>query len=447
MTADETGFMRLAIDKSKLCRSEEGRISPLVGAVVTKDGHLIESAYRGELAPGDHAEFTLLEKKLPKEMLNGSTVYTTLEPCTSRNHPKVPCADRLIERGVARVVIGMLDPNPNIRGKGQLRLRSAKIATAFFPPDLMSECEELNRDFIRAQQQSEVAADLDPSHIAANVSRPLDRWYVGLNSIYWNRNYYRDAGAIFSHLVEVIGGLSLLASSKHKTGVDPEAHVAKAVAWWLALCGKLGVRSVSDMLWDKFPSVCPYCQKEQHDSYICAERKAAHRGPPWDQLKAIGKDRQRPSRLGDWQTMFARIYPVQQTEGYGSSFARLAEELGELSEAVRVFPTEPGYFLSEAADVFAWLMHVQNIVEFKNSRFRDMGRAIELSFAHAYPDGCRDCGRKICACPPILSSTIGRIAHEVPSDRASYDSNGRFITPDKASRMFQLGAEQGYNPG
>jgi NTP pyrophosphatase (non-canonical NTP hydrolase) len=340
-------------------------------------------------------------------------------------------------------VIGTLDPNPDIRGLGILALRQANIAVEFFPDVLTTQLEELNRDFFRLQRAGTAPPLLTTEFLRAASRRTLDQWYVSLNSTYFHRNFDRRPSDICLHLIEVIGGLSLLASEKTKPGVDNEAQVPKALAWWLSLCGKVGVRSVEAMLWDKFPRMCPYCQQSQHHQEDCAEKKAAQPGPPWGVLATLGQKSDRPTSLGGWQRMLNDIYPVNQGDTYGPAFARLYEELAELAEAVRVFPSVPGYFLSEAADVFAWLMKVQNIIDEKAGRRKEQrGRMIEESFAKAYPDSCNDCGRRVCSCPPILASTIGRIAHEVPVGRGSYEPTGRFMTPDKGAEMFGPGKRQ-----
>jgi len=80
------------------------------------------------------------------------------------NHPKVPCAIRLAERKVGRV-IGMLDPDDRISGRGQRALRKAGIATDLFPHDLMGEVEELNRDFVRDREFVKSALHTEDSRL------------------------------------------------------------------------------------------------------------------------------------------------------------------------------------------------------------------------------------------------------------------------------------------
>lgn len=141
--------MSLAVEASRNCVTEPGKTkpSPLVGAVIIKDDEILAVAYRGEFAPGDHAEFTALEKKLADIDLTGATLYTTLEPCTERGEGKTECAQRIIDRGIAHVVIGTLDPNPDVCGVGELRLRKAKVTIGRFIPEYMEEIEIINKEF------------------------------------------------------------------------------------------------------------------------------------------------------------------------------------------------------------------------------------------------------------------------------------------------------------
>jgi pyrimidine deaminase RibD-like protein len=138
-----------ATDASCNCVTEDDKKepTPMVGAALVKDGKILEVAYRGELGQGDHAEFTLLEKNLKDVDVTGATLYTTLEPCTIRNPGKTPCVDWIINHGIAKVFIGMLDPNPEVCGLGQLKLRKARILVSHFEHDLVERIEDLNKKF------------------------------------------------------------------------------------------------------------------------------------------------------------------------------------------------------------------------------------------------------------------------------------------------------------
>lgn len=148
-----TGITR-AIEAAGKCVSEDDKIHPKVGAVIIKEGEIVCEAYRGENKPGDHAEYTALIDKCEGNDLTGATMITTLEPCTSRRHgrdAKKPCALHIIDSGIRKVIIGMPDPNPEIRGKGILYLLNKKVEVELFPSKYQEQARELNRDFWEEQ--------------------------------------------------------------------------------------------------------------------------------------------------------------------------------------------------------------------------------------------------------------------------------------------------------
>lgn len=146
-------FVRKSVELARQSKAEDDRVHPKVGVVVVKNGTELESGCRGETGKGDHAEYGVMEKKIGDDHpLVGATVYTTLEPCTTRKHPKVPCAERLVERRVARVFIGMLDPNPEIRGNGVQQLQKGGIEVQLYEKKYADLVLEMNREFTRDQE-------------------------------------------------------------------------------------------------------------------------------------------------------------------------------------------------------------------------------------------------------------------------------------------------------
>jgi len=127
-------------------------------------------AHRGEMGNDEHAEFVALERKPNNQVIANAPVYTTLEPCNQRNPPKIACAARLPERRVKRVVIGMMDPDR--RGRGYDALRDAGIEVELFPPALIAEIEELNREYRPSRRGTTVS----PSQLPTALS-PIELKY------------------------------------------------------------------------------------------------------------------------------------------------------------------------------------------------------------------------------------------------------------------------------
>jgi len=101
--------------------------NPMVGCVIVKDGRVIGEGYHQKYG-GPHAEPNALASCT--EDPRGATAYVTLEPCCHTNKKTPPCTPLLIGAGIKRVVIGAVDPNPPVNGRGWSQLRSASIEVA-----------------------------------------------------------------------------------------------------------------------------------------------------------------------------------------------------------------------------------------------------------------------------------------------------------------------------
>ncbi len=121
---DDARFMERALE---LARRAEGSVSPRppVGAVVVSpEGEIVGEGYTRR-KPGPHAEGEALEQA--GDRARGGTVYVTLEPCNIATSKPASCADLLIAAGVGRVVASIVDPCPDVDGRGLALLREAGI--------------------------------------------------------------------------------------------------------------------------------------------------------------------------------------------------------------------------------------------------------------------------------------------------------------------------------
>jgi diaminohydroxyphosphoribosylaminopyrimidine deaminase / 5-amino-6-(5-phosphoribosylamino)uracil reductase len=135
-------FMQRALELASLGR---GNVSPnpMVGCVIVYENTIIGEGYH-QKAGGPHAEVWAVESVKTPELLPESTVYVTLEPCA--HHGKTPpCADMLVRLGVKKVVVGAVDTNPLVGGKGIRKLQDAGIEVE--TGVMETECRDLNKRF------------------------------------------------------------------------------------------------------------------------------------------------------------------------------------------------------------------------------------------------------------------------------------------------------------
>ena len=170
-------YMSCALDLA--ARGTECSPNPRVGCVLVRGGEIVGRGWHQKYG-GPHAEVNAVRDA--GEAARGATAYVTLEPC-SHYGKTPPCADLLIERGVARVVAGMRDPNPKVDGGGFAKLEKAGIKVE--SGVLEEECRWMNRGFIQRMTHGrpwvtlKIAASLDGKIALENGE---SKWITGPES-------------------------------------------------------------------------------------------------------------------------------------------------------------------------------------------------------------------------------------------------------------------------
>jgi diaminohydroxyphosphoribosylaminopyrimidine deaminase/5-amino-6-(5-phosphoribosylamino)uracil reductase len=135
-------YMKQAL---RLARRGLGKTSPnpMVGAIIVKSNRIVGKGYHHYFG-GKHAEVNALENA--REDVNGATMYVNLEPCC--HHGKTPpCVDAIIQNNIAEVIVGTLDPHPEMRGKSLKILNRHCIKTRVGV--LEEECRSLNEVYLK----------------------------------------------------------------------------------------------------------------------------------------------------------------------------------------------------------------------------------------------------------------------------------------------------------
>lgn len=117
--------------------------NPLVGSVIVHNNRLIGEGWHYK-AGQPHAEVNAVNSVENQELLKEATIYVSLEPC-SHYGKTPPCADLIVESGIKKVVVGSLDPNPKVAGRGIKRLMEAGCDVVVGVSE--KECDELNKRF------------------------------------------------------------------------------------------------------------------------------------------------------------------------------------------------------------------------------------------------------------------------------------------------------------
>lgn len=135
-------FMKKALEEAKKCGPTETAFS--VGALLVKDGEILETGYSRELPGNTHAEQCALEKYFKKhnvaDVPEGTVIYTTMEPCSLRLSGNLPCVDRILATSIKTVFVGVVEPETFVKENDGLQKLESKGVEYIHISGLEEEC-------------------------------------------------------------------------------------------------------------------------------------------------------------------------------------------------------------------------------------------------------------------------------------------------------------------
>ncbi len=212
-------IMKLAI---KLAERARGMTSPnpLVGSVIVKNGKIMSTGYHSR-AGRPHAEIEAINACKNKSGLKNAIMYVTLEPCSIQGKTP-PCTDAIIKYGFSEVIIGSVDPNPEIHGRGIEKLKEAGISVR---QGLLEEKIAYQNEFFFKHIVSgnpfvtlKVASSIDGK---TAVKSGDSKWITGIKARSLVHKIRKEYDCLLTGINTVINDDPLL-YPRAKTGINPD---------------------------------------------------------------------------------------------------------------------------------------------------------------------------------------------------------------------------------
>lgn len=241
----QAGFMSEALDLARRGRSLASP-NPMVGAVLVRDGKVVGRGYH-TYAGVQHAEVIALAQA--GEQARGATLYLNLEPCSHQGRTP-PCADALIQAGVARVVAPLEDPNPLVAGSGFRKLREAGIDVEMCP-DFAGDAAKLNEPFLHFMRTGRPLVTLKTAiTLDGKISAPDDNqgWITSERARAHVQELRHDHDAILTGIGTVLADDCLLTDRTGLARCRPLLRIVLDSQLRLPLDSKMARSAAGDLL-------------------------------------------------------------------------------------------------------------------------------------------------------------------------------------------------------